>query len=152
MAESKRQKLEKALNDPDTFEALSAARELVGDDGGGAAGEVLTYVYACVLEANSTGLSTLFDRFEDSELQRIRAALVAVEAVRTLEAFDLFNDAFTKAIAEGKDRLDASEEIAEQPQLRSLNLEYEQHCEEMERKLLEYCRAHIDQLAGAVNR
>ena len=147
MSRTRLAKLSAALAQDDAFEALSKVRELLPDDGEGAQ-QTVVYGYAAVLEVNSSGLSVLFDRLDDEELWKCRAALDAIGAEHTLHAFDTLHPAFVKMIAAGTDRFEAAERLAAQPATRRLDREHQNHVGEMEQKLLAFCRTHVAELAA----
>jgi hypothetical protein len=139
--------MKKAFSAGTAFDALHEVRELVPDNGMGAQ-QAVVYGFACILEANSAGLSILFDRFEDDELEKIRSSLEAIGAIRTLADFRQLQGVFASAVAGGRDRLDASEWMAVQPESQRIDRESEAHVREMEQKLLEFCKTHVDELAA----
>ena len=61
---------------------LASVREAIEEDNRDQ--QVVVWAFACLLETNSAGLSVVFDRFDESELERIAEALAAVGASRTL--------------------------------------------------------------------
>lgn len=139
--------LKKALTSARALEALEKVRALIPDDSAGAQ-QVVVYGFACLLEVSSAGLSILFDRFEEDELERIGASLEAIGALQTLAAFGKLQRAFVSAVAGGRDRLDAAEWIAARADSRRIDRDAKAHATEIEQKLLAFCKAHLDQLAA----
>ena len=140
--------IRQALQTDDPAEALAAVRALVPDDGEGPQ-QVVVYAYACILEVNSAGLSILFDRFEDDELARCRAALEAIGAERTQADFRTLHALYAHALAEGKDRFSASEWVVEHPDARQIDRQSDLHVSEMESALLTYCGRHAEDIAAS---
>ena len=138
--------LKKALTSARALDALEKVRALIPDEGAGAQ-QVVVYGFACLLEANSAGLSILFDRFEDDELEQIGSSLEAIGALQTLAAFRKLQRAFASAVAGGRDRLDAAEWVAARSDSRRIDRDARAHVTEMEQKLLAFCKAHLEQLA-----
>ncbi len=139
--------VEKALACKKASDALEKLRALVPDDGDDAQ-EVVVYGYACILETNSAGLSILFERFDDAELEKVRRSLEAIGAVRTLAALSGLLESFASAIAGGKSRLDACEWLSAQSIPQRVDQESETHVSEMEGKLVAFCRARAEELAS----
>ena len=139
--------LRKALQANEPVEALAQVRELVPDDGEGPQ-QVIVYAYACILEVNSAGLPILFDRFEDDELAKCQAAFEAIGAKRTQEAFRALHALFEHALAEGKDRFEASDWVAEHPDARPIARQSDVHVSELESALLAYCARHVEDIAA----
>ena len=139
--------LKKALTSARALNALEKARALIPDDGAGAQ-QVVVYGFACLLEASSAGLSILFDRFDDDELERIGSSLEAIGALQTLAAFRKLQRAFVSAVVGGRDRFDAAEWIAARPESRRIDRDAKAHSTEIEEKLLAFCKAHVEQLAA----
>lgn len=139
--------LRTALQSVDPAEALAQLRALVPDDGEGAQ-QVIVYAYACILEVNSAGLSILFDRFEDDELAKCRAALEAIGAERTQADLRTLHALFVQALAEGRDRFAASEWVVEHPDTRSIDRQSDIHVSELESALLAYCDRHMEEIAA----
>ena len=139
--------LEKALGAPDAAEALANCRELVPDEGKGPQ-QVVVYAYACVLEVTSAGLSILFDRFDDDELAKCESAIEAIGATGALADFRTLQTMFRTAIADGKDRFAASEWLTEQSEARAIDRNHDRHANELERRLLDFCRSHADDIAA----
>jgi hypothetical protein len=139
--------LQKALSAKGASESLARIRELVPDDGSGAQ-EVVVYGYACILETNSACLSILFDRFNDHELAKIMSALESIGATSTLADFRELQTAFARAVGKGQERFDAAELVAEQAQTRGIHGRSDAHVQEMEHKLEEFCKEHLEELAA----
>ena len=140
-------KLQKALSSTGTFDALEKVRALIPDDGAGAH-EVVVYGFACILETSSAGLSILFDRFDDDELGRIRGSLESIGATRTLTALRKLEKAFERALGKGKAREDAADSLTLLPDAQRVDRQSADHVDEMQRKLLEFCKAHVRELAA----
>jgi hypothetical protein len=140
--------LKKALGAPDAAEALANCRALIPDDGQGPQ-QVVVHAYACVLEVDSAGLSILFDRFDDDELARCQSALDAIGATGALTDFRTLHTMFRSALASGKDRVAASEWLTEQSEAKAIDRNHEMHAKELERRLLDYCAGHVDEIAAA---
>ena len=109
---------------------------------------MVVYALACKLETNSACLSILFDRFGDEELERIRSSLERIGAARTLADLGELQALFQDSLAAGSDRLDAAELVQEQSNARGIDGRSEAHVEEMEKKLLQFCEAHLEELAA----
>jgi hypothetical protein len=139
--------LQKALAVDDTFDALTTIRELIADDGANEQ-EVVVYAYACILETSSAGLSILFDRFDDVELAKIDRSLESIGATQTLNELRGLTGAFRGLVAKGLKRLDAAETLVEQPDTQRVDRASDAHVEEMEQKLLEFCRQNVEALAA----
>ena len=107
---------------------LPAVRRLIPDEGN-AAQNVVVRAFACLLEADSAGLSILFDRFDARERKRLRASLEAIGATRT--AADL--DRLAKADAAAR---------------RTIDRHRVRHVKEIETKLIRYCRNNLAALAA----
>lgn len=118
-----------ALRSRDPLPALHA---IVGD--ANRAGAALHWGYACVLETSSGGLSILLDRFAEDELDRIEQALKTIGATATLADLRAARKAFAKGAESEISRFDRR---------------HDAHVQEMEEKLLAFCRAHPDDLAAA---
>jgi len=141
-------RLKKALSAKDAFESLVKIRELVPDDGGGAQ-EVVVYGFACILETSSSGLSILFDRFDDDELAKITAALESIGATSTLRDLRELQAVFARAVRKGRDRFDASELAAGHSERRGIDGKSEAHAQEMQDRLLQFCKEHLEELAAS---
>ncbi len=137
----RRARLRQALSADDP---LAAIEGLIDDTT--AAGQVFRHAFACLLETHSAGLPILFDRFEEDDLRRVEAALAAIEATRTLADYRTLKAAFDAAVASGMDPLDASEAIAEKPELKRIGRGHKMHVAELERQLLAFGQAHVEQL------
>jgi hypothetical protein len=125
-------------------EPLTALEPLVDDST--PAGKTFRWAFACILETNSAGLPILFDRFEDEELDRVQAALGAIEAKQTLADIRRLRQAFEKATGKGMDRLEASDAIANDPKLKPIARAHAAQVEEMERQLIAFSKAHVRDL------
>lgn len=136
--------LEKALASDD---ALGRIRQLIPDDGENEQA-VLIYAHACILETNSAGLSIVFDRFDPEELDRIEKSLHAIKASKTLLAFRQLRRLFSSEIKAGRNAVDAGEWMAAKPAVRRIDKNSGALVAEMERKLLAFCRSHVEQLAA----
>ena len=128
MSNARLAKLERALSSSRIFDALEKVRGLVPDDGTGVQ-EVVVHAFACILETDSAGLSILFDRFDEDELRRVHASLESIGATRTLTALRKLE----KARPPGAQRIDRQSGI---------------QVEEMQQKLLVFCKAHVEELAA----
>jgi hypothetical protein len=140
-------RLKKALSAKDAFESLVKIRELVPDEGVGAQ-QVVVYGFACILETSSACLSILFDRFDDDELAKIVAALESIGATSTLRDLRELQVVFARAVGKGHARLDAADRVARQARTRGVDGRSEAHGREMEQKLLEFCKQHLEELAA----
>jgi hypothetical protein len=140
-------RLKKALSAKDAFDSLTKIRELVPDEGVGAQ-QVVVYGFACLLETSSAGLSILFDRFDDDELAKIMAALESVGATSTLRDLRELQAVFARAVGEGRARFDASELAAGHSATRGIDGKSEAHAQEMQDRLLEFCKEHLEELAA----
>jgi hypothetical protein len=143
---SRLEELRKALLVSDAFDALSAVRGLIPDDGAGAQ-EVVVYGFACILETNSAGLSIVFDRFDDDEIGKMELSLEKMGATKTLEAFRTLDAAFRQLLAEGEERLDAGDRLVGAPETRRIDGACEAHVAEMEASLLRFCKDNVEALA-----
>ena len=138
--------IRKALAGDDTFEALSSIRELIVEKG--KQQQVVVWVYACILETNSAGLSILFDRFTPREISRFERALREIGSTRTAADLPTLRESVEQAVDDGLSRLDASESVHESPLGRAIAKRTERQVGEMEAKLLAYCVAHLNELAA----
>ena len=132
-------------------EDLGAVRELLPvlpGDAANKAQRVVIHAYAAILEVNSAGLSILFDRYNRRELRQVSSALAAIGADRTLGDFSQLERALARAVARGRSRLQAAEWLATKPETVRVDRKSGRHVSEMEKKLLPYCKAHVDQLAA----
>ncbi|NJN64876.1 MAG: hypothetical protein HC882_08325 [Acidobacteria bacterium] len=140
---SRRSAIAKALASSSPLEEV---RELVPDDGAGAQ-QVLVYGYAFILETSSGGLSIVFDRFDDDELARLGHALDAIHAPRAVAAFRSLEAVFRDALRSGADRFEAADTAAARASESGIDDESESFADEVEAALVEYCKAHLDDLA-----
>jgi hypothetical protein len=136
-------RLEKALESEDP---LPVIRELIPDDGTNEQ-SVVVYAFPCILETGSGGLSILLDRFDDDELARITSSLKSIGANRTLADLQQLRAALQQGVAAGQDRIDAAELVARESG-KGIDQQADAHVREMEEKLLEFCRGHLEELAG----
>jgi hypothetical protein len=139
---------QKALASNDSFGALAAVRELIPDGGAGEQ-EVVIYAFACILEAGSAGLSILFDRFDDDELRKIDGSLERIGATQTLGDLRSLDSVFRQSLANGEDRLEAAEALAEGPETQRIDRASDAQVEEMKEKLLQFCKENVEALAAA---
>ena len=128
-------------------EPLPRVRGLIPDDGEKEQ-QVVVFAYACILETGSSGLSILFDRFEEEELEKIDGALESIGAKRTLGDFRSLSAAFQEAIADGEDRGDAAERLVAQADAQRIDRGAEGHVQEMKERLLDFCNRNIEALAA----
>jgi hypothetical protein len=108
--------------------------------------KVVVWVYAGILETNSAGLTILFERFTPPEIIQIERGLVEVGATQAASDLLALRRKFESAIDGGATRDHASEAVHESSIGKAANRRCEGHVEEMEAKLLEYCRAHVEEL------
>jgi hypothetical protein len=139
--------LQQALAVDEVFDALSKIRELIPDDGANEQ-EVVVYAFACILETSSAGMSILFDRFDDAELSKIDRSLEKIGATQALNDLRGLTTAFRGLVAKGMKRLDAAETLIEQPETQRMDRASDVQVEEMEQKLLEFCRQNVGALAA----
>lgn len=111
--------------------------------------QTLVWGHACALEINSAGLPILFERFSRQEIARIDRALDTIGARTTRQALARLRARLDKAIAGGKRRLDASEELGNDPAVKRITKQSDKYVREIERRLLAYCKKHVEELAGA---
>jgi hypothetical protein len=136
-------KLKKALSSGDP---LPQVRELIAERN--KEQQVVVWAYACILEVNSAGLTIAFDRFTPPELAKIGAALREIGATQTLADLALLRRAFDDATEHGMSRMEASEAVTESALGRERGRAHEAHVQEMEGRLLAYCREKVEQLAA----
>ncbi|MBE0584488.1 MAG: hypothetical protein IH612_12120 [Desulfofustis sp.] len=135
--------VQEALSFDDPLSALSGVVDENTPSGG-----AYRWAYVCILETNSAGLSILFDRYEDTDLDQIEGALEKIGALKTLSDLRVLRKAFDDAIALGFDRFDASDNLDKDPNLKGIIREYQRHVEEMENLLVVFCKKHAHELAG----
>jgi hypothetical protein len=124
-------------------DALGAVREAIDEDN--REQQVVVWVYACILETNSAGLSIVFDRFDDEEVAIMANGLEAIGAERTLSDLRALQAALARAVGLGRTRREAADEIATMAEGRGGRSNAQ--VDEMEQQLLAFCRAHVESLA-----
>jgi hypothetical protein len=139
--QTRRLRLERALASDDPLGEVGA---LIREDT--SAGQTFKWAFACVLETHSAELPILFDRYVDDDLRHIEEALEAIQATATLEDYRILKRAFDAAVSSGLDRLDASDAVANAPELAPVARRYKAHVAEMERQLVGFCRARVGEL------
>jgi hypothetical protein len=110
--------------------------------------KVVVWAFACILETNSAGLTILFERFTLPEIARIERTLAEIGASRTLADLRALLEVFQMARDRGVPRFDASDALNESAIGRAANKRGQAQVAEMEAKLLEYCKAHEQELAA----
>ena len=128
-------------------EPLAQIRSLIPDDGADEQ-EVVASALACIQETRSSGLSILFDRFDDDELEKIDHSLESIGAERPLAEFRKLAEAFQRAIANDEDRQDAAERLVAEADSQRIDRASESLVQEMEEKLLAYCQRNVEALAS----
>ena len=137
-------RLKKALASADP---LPNIRALIPDDGPNEQ-SVVVHAFACILETGSGRLSIVLDRFDDDELDRISSSPEIIGATRTLAHLQRLRSALPRASAAGQTRLDAVEFVAGQSGTKLIDRDADVHVREMEKKLLDFCRGHLEELAA----
>ena len=128
-------------------EPLTQIRSLIPDDGTNEQ-EVVVSAFACIQETRSSGMSILFDRFDDDELEKIDHSLECIGAERPLAEFRKLAEAFQRAIANDEDRQDAAERLVAEADSQRIDRASEALVQEMEEKLLAYCQRNVEALAA----
>ena len=108
---------------------------------------VVIYAHGCMLETGSSGLSMVFDRYEDHELERMIDAVTQIRASRTKRDLQLLYQVFKRAIAGGADRIEAAEKVAQYAKRRKIDAASDAHVQELGDRLLRFCRTHVAELA-----
>lgn len=110
--------------------------------------QTVVWVFACILETGSAGLSIMFDRFSSAELAKLDRGLVEIGATETADDLRALRAAVDEAAESGKSREDAAESVSACAQGRAVDRKHEAHVKEMETKLLAYCEEHVGELAA----
>ena len=110
--------------------------------------QTVVWVFACILETGSAGLSIMFDRFSPAELAKLDRGLVEIGATETADDLRALRAAVDEAAESGKSREDAAESVSASAQGRAVDRKHEAHVKEMETKLLAYCEEHVGELAA----
>jgi hypothetical protein len=110
--------------------------------------KVVVWAFACILETGAAGLPILLDRFTRAELGRIEAALEEIGARVAVKELRALRRAFEKARGAGKSRYVASDAVGGSRLGRAVTRRHATHVEEMEARLLAYCRQHVERLAA----
>ena len=142
---SRRKRVERALAARD-MSAVREALPVAATDAKTKAQRVVIYAYAAVLEAESAGLSILFDRFNARERRQIEGALEDLGAVGTLRDFVKLRRAFDGAVRRGVRKSAVGEWLVSRPGTKVIDRSAARHVAEIEGKLLKYCREHLDEL------
>lgn len=122
--------------------------QIPDEDSGNKSQQAVVYAYACMLETHSAGLSIVFDRFPARERQKIARALKAIGAAQTLRALRRLELALAREFAHKRSRIEAAARLGELPAARRIDTQSRSHAAEIEKKLLAFCKAHVEELAG----
>jgi hypothetical protein len=127
-------------------EPLASVREVIAESN--REQKTVVWAYACLLEANSAGLTILFDRFTPAEIGRIERALVEIGATGTASNLRSLRQAVEKTIAGGASRAKASEALGDSATGKAIDSDHHAQVQEIEAKLLAYCAEHERELAA----
>ena len=137
-------RLRTALKSNDPLPKIVA---IIPNDGHGERGIVIN-AYGCLLETNSGGLSMIFDRFGGSEFAQMIDAVERIGAERTLRDLKTLRRVWKRSATAGGDQFEAADAVARYAKARKIDPAYRTHVRELERKLLKFCKDHIEELAS----
>jgi hypothetical protein len=138
--------IRRALASGDRFEAITAIREAIAEKN--REQKIVVWVYACILETNSAGLTILFDRYTPPEITKMERALVESGAAGTAADLRTLRQELETAVDGGMTREDAIELLQESKVARAIDRAHEAHVQEMETRLWEYCAKHDEKLTA----
>jgi hypothetical protein len=124
---------------------LGAVRELLVSEEAWAQ-QVVVWVYACILETNSAGLTIVLDCFGPPELETLAQALDSVGAAFTGGALRRLLADVKARVAAGEPWATASDHVHEAA--RDIRRAREEQLAEMNRCLFTYCEQHLEELAA----
>ncbi|HJU41223.1 MAG TPA: hypothetical protein VJ691_00355 [Vicinamibacterales bacterium] len=120
--------------------------EIIPNDGRGERATVVD-AYGCLLETNSGGLSMIFDRFGGDEFEQMMDAVERIGAARTLRDLKALRRVWKRAATAGEDQFEAADAVARYAKTNKIDAARATHVRELERQLVKFCKAHVEDLA-----